>query len=128
MWQVIVDLAGDKTSGPNGFPIRFYKWDWSFLKKDIMRVFDTFHGSAYLDWRFNMKFISFIPKEPGASSIGDFRPISLLFGFYKILAKVLANRLKLLLPSLVSEFQGASIEGAKFKISLLWLMSSSISV
>lgn len=71
-----------------------------------------------------MTFISPIPKEPGASSICDFRLISLLSGCYNIIAKVLANRLKPLLSSLVSDFQVTSVEGGRSKTFLLLQMSS----
>lgn len=74
-----------------------------------MRVFENFYRSGYLDWRPNTTFISLIPKGPGAASLSDFRPISLLLGRYKIVAKVLANRLKPLLKGLISEVQGSSV-------------------
>ena len=50
-----------------------------------------------------------IPKKGGAENLGDFRPISLLRGLYKLLAKVLANRLKKVLEKVVSEDQNAFV-------------------
>ncbi|XP_077232674.1 pentatricopeptide repeat-containing protein At4g14170-like [Tasmannia lanceolata] len=44
-------------------------------------------------------FITLIPKVPGASKISEYRPISLVGCLYKVLAKVLADRLKMVLPS-----------------------------
>lgn len=67
-----------------------------------------------------MTHITLIPKELDASFISNFRPISLLSGCFKILAKDLANQLKPLLALLVSEFQSASVEGKQIQnVSLL---------
>ena len=52
-----------------------------------------------------------IPKKGGAEELEDFRQISLVGGLYKLLAKVLANRLKLVVGEVVSENQDAFIQG-----------------
>ena len=43
--------------------------------------------------------------------LGDFRPISLLGGLYKLLAKVLANRIKNVIGKVVSPYQNAFVMG-----------------
>ena len=50
-----------------------------------------------------------IPKKSGVDDLGDFRPISLLGGLYKLLAKVLANRLKKVVGNVVSISQNAFV-------------------
>ena len=57
----------------------------------------------------NASFIALIPKKQNASNIRDFRPISLIGSVYKLLAKVLANWLKVVLDSLISESQNAFV-------------------
>ena len=52
----------------------------------------------------------FIPKKEGASDVQDFRPISLVGSLYKIIAKVLANRLKRVMGKLVSYSYNAFVE------------------
>ena len=52
-----------------------------------------------------------LPKKGGAEDMGDYRPISLLGGLYKLLAKVLANRLKKVIGKVVSSDQNAFIKG-----------------
>ena len=51
-----------------------------------------------------------VPKIERDKGIGDYRPISLLKGTYKVVAKVLAIRLKAVLPKLVSDFQCGGME------------------
>ena len=59
----------------------------------------------------NATFISLIPKKYDAIEVRDFRPISLIGGVYKIIAKVLANRLKMVLGDIVHESRNAFVKG-----------------
>ena len=59
----------------------------------------------------NTTFLVLIPKKGGAEDLGDFRPISLLRGLYKLLAKVLANRLKKVLDKVVSVDPNGFVRG-----------------
>ncbi|RVW82388.1 40S ribosomal protein S9-2 [Vitis vinifera] len=59
----------------------------------------------------NSTFLVLIPKKGGAEDLGDFRPISLLGSLYKLVAKVLANRLKKVLDKVVSGDQNAFVRG-----------------
>ena len=60
---------------------------------------------------FNATFLSLIPKEHGADTPGNFRPISLCNVVLKIIMKVIANHLKPLMPGLVSQEQSVFLEG-----------------
>ena len=51
----------------------------------------------------NASFLTLIPKKCIAINIKDFRPISLVGSVYKLLSKVLANRLRAVLDNLISE-------------------------
>ncbi|RVW55706.1 LINE-1 retrotransposable element ORF2 protein [Vitis vinifera] len=59
----------------------------------------------------NTTFLVLIPKKGGAEDLTDFRPISLVGSLYKLLAKVLANRLKKVVGKVVSTTQNAFVEG-----------------
>jgi hypothetical protein len=63
--------------------------------------------------------VSLIPKKSGAVDIKDFRPISLTGGMYKIMSKVLANRLKVVSGKVVSHSQTAFIKGRQILDSVL---------
>ena len=67
----------------------------------------------------NATFIALIPKKNDASNIRDFRPISLVGSLYKILSKVLANRLKLVLDQLIFEPQNSFVRGRQILDSVL---------
>ncbi|GAA0155470.1 hypothetical protein LIER_13188 [Lithospermum erythrorhizon] len=70
-----------------------------------------FLNSGYLLKELNNTFITFIPKVDSPSNTAYCRPISLYNAIYKIGSKVLVNRLKLFMNSLVSPFQNGFVHG-----------------
>lgn len=64
------------------------------IKDDFMKMMTEFHTYGIWDWRMNCSFLSLIPKKEDTCSPRDFSPLSLLGSAYKVLSKVLANRLK----------------------------------
>jgi hypothetical protein len=96
--------------GPNGFSMAFFKECWDVLRGDIMEVFRVFHDRGFFEKSLNASFISLIPKILGAIALKDFRPISPEGGIYKIIAKVLADRLKTVLE-VISKSQSAFVKG-----------------
>lgn len=109
--QAIDDLAGEKCPGPDGFCIKFYSVCWHFMKSNILAVVSDLFYRNFLDWRLNSTFISLVPKSEGKKTTNDFCSIALLSCLCKVVDKVLANRLKSVLPKLVSETQCVVVEG-----------------
>ena len=107
----LMGMNGDKTPGPNGFTMAFWQSCWDFVKEEIMDLFKEFFDERSFAKSLNSTFLVLIPKKGGAEDLGDFRPISLLGGLYKLLAKVLANRLKEVLDKVVSADQNAFVKG-----------------
>ena len=87
-------MEGDKAPGPDSFSMAFYHHCWGVVERDVLAMFEEFYQHSKFEKSFNATFIALIPKKNDASNIRDFRPISLVGSVYKILAKVLANRLK----------------------------------
>ena len=74
-------------------------------------MFKEFHEQNSFIRSLNHTFLVLIPKKGGAEDLGDYRPISLLGGLYKLLVKVLANRLKKVIRKVISSDQNAFIKG-----------------
>ena len=87
---------------------------FAFLKKDKVE------GNS------NSTFLSLIPKEVNPASFDRFRPISLCNASYKILAKLLANRLEPLLGSLISPFHGGFVKGRNLIDNAILVLHSSV--
>ena len=94
VFTAIKEMDGDKASSPNGFTMAFWQASWHLVKGEIMEMFRDFHANETFIRSLNATFLVLIPKKGDAEDLKDFRPISLLGSLHKILAKVLANRLK----------------------------------
>ncbi|KAJ0901627.1 putative RNA-directed DNA polymerase [Helianthus annuus] len=109
--QAIKSCDGGKAPGPDGFTLKFFKVFWSKLKPWVLSFLNEFHRSGSIGRGYNSSFIALIPKSKDPIEIANFRPISLVSSFYKILAKMLANRLKLVMDGLSSPTQSAFVGG-----------------
>jgi hypothetical protein len=81
-----------------------------------MNVFQKFHLRGKFEKSLNATFISLTPKKVGVVNIKDFHPISLLGGVYKIISKVLANKLKRFRRKLFLGLRMRSSGGDRFYI------------
>ena len=77
----------------------------------MLRLFNEFYNKGRFVKSMNATFLGLVPKKEGAEDLKDYRPISLVGGLYKWLAKVLANRLKGCLSKVISKAQNAFVEG-----------------
>ena len=104
-------MESDKAPGSDGFSIHFYKVCWPISKSNLLRLVSAFQKKSKVGGGTNSTFLTLIPKEINPSSFDRFRPISLCNASYNILAKLLANRLKLLLGKLISPLQRGFVKG-----------------
>ena len=75
-----------------------------------MKTMEEFYEKGIINAVMNETFICLIPKKSDSLKVTDFRPISLVTGLYKIIAKPLASRLKEVLAATVSPNQGAFVK------------------
>jgi len=108
-----------KAPGPDGFEACFFQHHWGVVGNSIRYAILDFLNKGNFDPSINSTFIALIPKTSSASSVTDFRPISLCNVLYKIIAKVLANRLKRVLPEVISQFQSAFVPGRMITDNIL---------
>ena len=89
----------------------FWLFCWDVVKIGIMGLFREFHERSRFVKSLNATFLILVPKKGGAEDLKDFRPISLVGSLYKLLAKVLANRIKKVTGKVILESQNAFVEG-----------------
>jgi hypothetical protein len=109
--QVVQEMPNGKAPCPDGFTVEFFKACWEVVKHDVYGVVEDSRCLASVLKALNATMITLIPKENEARTPGLYRPITLFNVVYKIISKVIANRLKPLLPTLVSQEQVGFIEG-----------------
>ena len=89
----------------------FYQKYWDIIGDDVSNIIlNTLNSNAPLT-DLNKTNIVLVPKTNRPSKMSEFRPISLCNVTYKIISKVLANRLKPILDSIISENQSAFVPG-----------------
>ncbi|KAI0500636.1 hypothetical protein KFK09_018852 [Dendrobium nobile] len=95
--------------GPDGFTYAFYRKSWHLIGLQVFNAVSNFFSTGSLPRGVKATAIALIPKSSHASSINDYRPISLCNVLYKIVAKIIANRLKIVLPHIIHESQSGFI-------------------
>lgn len=103
--EALFGMLPNSSPGPDGFPACFFQKNWSIVKNDIINTVKPFFQSDHMLTKLNQTFISLIPKVLHPTGPGDYRPISLLNITYKIISKVISNRMKPLLDRLISPYQ-----------------------
>lgn len=101
--------GNDKAPEPDGLTFKIIKDNWDLMSGDIVNFYRHFEHHASLASGCNSTFITLIPKVTYPFTLSDYRPISLIGCMYKIVAKILAVRLKSVIGSVVSEAQFAFI-------------------
>jgi hypothetical protein len=93
--QVLHSIDSDKALVLDGFTIAFFQSCWETVNDDLILVFHNFHEHGLFEKSLNATFLALIPKKKIQQiEIRDYIPISLVGSVYKILAKVLAIRMK----------------------------------
>ena len=102
--KAALDHIGDlKAPGPDGMPSIVYKRHWHFMgEKIVEEVLGMLRGGP-IPQGWNDTTVVLIPKVKSPNRIKDLHPISLCNVVYKLVSKVIATRLKLILPMLISE-------------------------
>ncbi|KAL0003477.1 hypothetical protein SO802_017258 [Lithocarpus litseifolius] len=105
--------------GPDGMPPTFFQTYWSLVGDDVSSTVLNCLNNCSMPAEINHTFITLIPKVKSPEYISQFRPISLCNVIYKLVSKVLANRLQGILPDIISENQSAFQAGRLISDNIL---------
>lgn len=101
--DAVFDMNGDGAPGPLGGC--FYQSFWEIIGPYVCKVVSQFFAQGWMLPNLNANVVVLIPKFKGADRIEDFRPIALANFQFKIITKVLADRLALVAPMIFSTQQ-----------------------
>ena len=100
-------MAPLKAPSPDGMPPIFYQNFWESIGDDVAKAVISCLNSRAIPASLNHTYITLIPKVKSPEHVTEFRPIALCNILYKLISKVLANRLKKILLEIISESQSA---------------------
>lgn len=117
--RAVKQMHPDKASGPDGFSPAFFQHFWGLIGIEVFNCCREWLENNSFPVDLNDTNLILIPKKENVEKLSDIRPIALCNVLYKILAKVLANRLKLILPFTISENQSAFVPGRRITDNVL---------
>uniref|UniRef100_A0A803PEK6 Reverse transcriptase domain-containing protein n=1 Tax=Cannabis sativa TaxID=3483 RepID=A0A803PEK6_CANSA len=117
--KALFQMHPSKSPGPDGMTPGFYQKCWSIVKKDVVLVVQKFFQGGILDSNTSKAHVVLIPKKKNPELVTDLRPIALCNVLYKIITKVMANRMKPFMDKAVSANQSAFIPGRLISDNIL---------
>jgi len=112
-----------KAPGPDGFAACFYQENWATVGTEVCNTILGILNSGSINNELNSTYIALVPKVKNPCKVSAFRLISLCNVLYKIASKVLANRLKEVIPNVISYISRVLLFlGVLFLITFWWLM------
>jgi hypothetical protein len=113
--NAVFDLNKDGAPGPDGFGAFFFQTYWEIIQSDVINAVIEFFNTGWLMPNFNANTLILIPKTPNADTIDQYRPIVMANFKFKVISKVLADRVANILPSIISKEQRGFIHGRNIK-------------
>ncbi|CAL1373659.1 unnamed protein product [Linum trigynum] len=115
----VFQIGATQAPGSDGFTGVFYRKFWEIVGPDVIMAVRHFFDTGSLLKNCNHTWLVLLPKVDNAENMRDLRPISLCQFAYKIIAKILAERLARYLPSIVSPGQNGFVRGRQIVDNVL---------
>ncbi|KAL2248029.1 UNVERIFIED_CONTAM: hypothetical protein Sindi_2655200 [Sesamum indicum] len=109
--QAVFDITEDKASGPDGYSSGFFKVAWPIVGHEVTSAILDFFSPGLLLKQINTTLLVLIPKVHSPMTVSDFRPIACCNVLYKIIAKLIVQRLSVIMDKLISPCQATFLPG-----------------
>jgi len=106
--EVLITLKAfqkSKIHGPDSLTVEIYLGFYDLVKADILKVIQESQSSGKMLGSLIKTFMALIPKSQEAKSFTDFRPISCCNLNYKLITKIISNKLNPLISDFILEEQ-----------------------
>jgi hypothetical protein len=125
--NTVFSLNKDSAPGPGGFGAVFFQTYWDIIQLDVINAVIQFFTSGWILPNFNSNTLVLIPKNENADSVNDYRPIAIANFKFKLISKIIADRLASIMPAITSIQQRGFIKGRNIK-DCICLTSEAINV
>jgi len=93
----------EKAPDPDGYNALFFQKKWRVIGTDVTKAVQSFFATGKLLKSINHTFVTLVPKSSSPASLTDYIPISCCNVIYKLISKMLSNRLKVVINDLISD-------------------------
>ncbi|CAN6562972.1 unnamed protein product [Malus baccata var. baccata] len=115
----VFQIPPTRAPGPDGYSGCFYQDHWETVGKDVIKMVKAFWHSGTMLRKLNHTNLVLIPKVKCPKNMTQYRPIALCNVSYKVIAKVLTNRLKRVMPKVICDNQSAFVAGKQIQDNIL---------
>lgn len=119
IYASLLSIGNNKISGIDVYNALFFKHTWKIIKHKMIQVVQSFFRRCKMHKPVNCALISPIPKVASPSNVIEFRPIACCSVLYKIISKVLANRLHSVIHCIMSDNQTSFIPVRKITDNII---------
>ncbi|CAK8564842.1 unnamed protein product [Lathyrus sativus] len=91
-----------KSPGPDGYPASFCQNTWNYIRANLCQLIHQLWSKDISMSTVNLTDNYLIPKNDNPKQVSYYRPISLYNNIYKVFTKVIVNRLKYHMDSIIS--------------------------
>lgn len=117
--EALFDLNPSSVGGPDGYNTHFFKTTWHIIDMVFVDAIQFFFSSNTMLSGINATNIAIIPKTDNPTAVSDYRPISCCNVIYRCITKILANRIKPVLCSIISPNQTAFLPNRNITDNIL---------
>jgi hypothetical protein len=113
--KVLSNFKVDKSLGPDGWTVEFFSHFFDLVGEDLLEMVEESRLKGFIPGDLNSTFITLIPKVNKPQNFGEYRPISLCNLSYKIISKIIVDRIKPILSRSLSEEQLGFLQGRQIQ-------------
>lgn len=109
--EAMFSISNIKSPGPDGYNNGFFKTAWHLIGPLVCAAVQDFFKTGHMPKQTSSTKLVILPKISHPQTTSDFKPISCCNVVYKCISKLLRQRIKEVLPSLINPSQGAFVKG-----------------